>query len=465
MDQFGEEFSIPSSCKSQDLPFDKQSKSFCLKQAREHAEFIMMMNHHVQDSEQYKLQLSNAEENDVDIFDIGSNNFEDGIGELEDDEVDGDGNYGRANEEIHPETTVSSVQKLFQGEDTLFNSTYESLKNKMCEAFQTDTIERFVKEMAEKPYVRYMKDHLGRSFLHLAVEELNINFVECLLHVGFNPNAKEKCGITPLIISVIKKNKEICQLLVNSRASVRGPLFTNVPSPLTVAKRMELDEILEILDPTSSYEEDSELSFYDPAFHSAHSKVDVHTTRDNGQACTRSSPGFITGVVGDVGTCKTNRGVMSRSGSHEWVGIIPGDMHTKGYLAEACFKEQDPGGFHYLVCKVLKRPKLTVESFKKKKFADGNLSRIREAVTDCARAYGLAAVMEFKQSEFYPDACMMSQCNRTTGDHTEILLRQFKLWLKDSSAVSSSFKYRSRMFLYYGPLFNLYDLATRLCWD
>ena len=246
----------------------------------------------------------------------------------------------------------------------------------MCEAFQTDTIERFVKEMAEKPYVGYMKDHLGRSFLHLAVEELNINFVECLLHVGFNPNAKEKCGITPLIISVIKKNKEIRQLLVNSRASVRGPLFTNVPSQLTVAKRMELDEILEILDPTSSDEEDSELSFYDPAFHSAHSKVDVHTTRDNGQACTRSSPGFITGVVGDVGTCKTNRGVMSRSDSHEWVGIIHGDMHTKGYLAEACFKEQGPGGFHYLVCKVLKRPKLTVESFKKKKFADRNLSRI-----------------------------------------------------------------------------------------
>ena len=34
----------------------------------------------------------------------------------------------------------------------------------MCEAFQTDTIEQFVKEMAEKPYVRDMKDHLGRTF-------------------------------------------------------------------------------------------------------------------------------------------------------------------------------------------------------------------------------------------------------------------------------------------------------------
>ncbi len=29
--------------------------------------------------------------------------------------------------------------------------------------------------------------------------------------------------------------------------------------------------------------------------------------------CNRATPGFITGVVGDVGTCKTNRGVMSRA--------------------------------------------------------------------------------------------------------------------------------------------------------
>jgi hypothetical protein len=459
LDQFGKEFSIPSSCQSEKLHFDKHSKTFCLKQAREHAEFIMMMNHHLQDSEQYKLLSSNAEENDADTFNCG-----DGFGDLEDQEVAGDVNCQKENEETPADTTVSSVKKLFQSQDILFNSTYESLKNKMCEAFQTDTIERFVKEMAEKPYVRDMKDHLGRTFLHIAVEQLNMNFVECLLHVGFNPNAKEKCGITPIIISVVLKSKEMCQLLVKSRACVRGPLFTNVPSPMAVAKKMELAEILEILDPTSSDEEDDDLCSYDPAFQSVQSQVSVPTTKDNNKACTRSSPGFITGVVGDVGTCKTNRGVMSRSSSHDWVGIIPGDMHTKGYLAEACFKEQGPGGFHYLVHKVLKRPKLTKEAFKKKKFAEGNLSRIREAVRDGARAYGLAAVMEFKESQLYPDPHMLSQCNRATGSHTEILLGQFKLWVKQSNVVSSSFKYRSRMFLYYGPLFELYDLATNHCW-
>ena len=155
----------------------------------------------------------------------------------------------------------------------MFTSIYESLRNKMWEAIQTDRFERFVKEMADKPNIRYMKDHLGRTLLHIAVEQLNSNFVECLFHVGFNPNATEKCGVTPLIIAVILKSNEMCQLLVNSRASVRGPLFTNVPNPIAVAKKMELAEILEILDPTISDDEDDELRYYDPVFQCSLPKV------------------------------------------------------------------------------------------------------------------------------------------------------------------------------------------------
>ena len=86
--------------------------------------------------------------------------------------------------EIQPETTMSSVHKLFESQDILFKSTDRLLNIKVCEAFQTDTIERSVKEIGEKPYISKMKD---------------------LLRAGLNPNAKEKCGITPLIISVILK--------------------------------------------------------------------------------------------------------------------------------------------------------------------------------------------------------------------------------------------------------------------
>jgi hypothetical protein len=69
----------------------------------------------------------------------------------------------------------------------------------------------------------------------MAVEQQNVNLVHCLLHARVNPNLKEMCGVTPLIITVITKNKEICKLLVNSQVSVCGPLFTNIPSPLAVA--------------------------------------------------------------------------------------------------------------------------------------------------------------------------------------------------------------------------------------
>ena len=80
---------------------------------------------------------------------------------------------------------------------------------------------------------------------------------------------------------------------------------------------MELVEILEILDSASSDDEDDQISFYDPVFQCSHSEVCESTTVGTSQNCTRSSPGFIAGVVGDVGTCKTNHGVMSRSSSHD----------------------------------------------------------------------------------------------------------------------------------------------------
>ena len=214
---------------------------------------------------------------------------------------------------------------MFEKQGYLFTSTYDTFTDQMKKAIERDSLERFLKELTEKPYIHNAQNHLGRTLLHVAVEKLNINFVRCFANVGFNLNAREKCGITPLIIAVILKNKELCQLLANARASVRGPLFTNVPSPIAIAKKMDLPKICDILDLTEFDEEGSELQCYDPS-------------------------------------------------CHDWVGIIPGDLHKKGYIVEACYKEQGLGGFHYLVQKVMKRSRLTKEAFKKKKFADGNLS-------------------------------------------------------------------------------------------
>ena len=98
----------------------------------------------------------------------------------------------------------------------------------------------------------------------------------------------------------------------------------------------------------------------------------------------------------------------------------------------------------------------------KKKFSKGNLDRIREAVQDGAKAYGLAAV--FNESEMYPTEAERSQCLRATRSNSKVFLIKFKLWLDHSMRTSTAFKYRSRMFMFYGPLLKLFDLSTKHCW-
>ena len=43
LDEFGRKFGIPVDSQKEYLPFDKQTKTFCIKQAREHCEFISML--------------------------------------------------------------------------------------------------------------------------------------------------------------------------------------------------------------------------------------------------------------------------------------------------------------------------------------------------------------------------------------------------------------------------------------
>lgn len=58
-----------------------------------------------------------------------------------------------------------------------------------------------------------------------------------LPQAGCNPNAKKMCGTAPLVIEVIKKNKQDCNLLVEQGANVRRHLFTNIPRLHTFAEK------------------------------------------------------------------------------------------------------------------------------------------------------------------------------------------------------------------------------------
>lgn len=62
-------------------------------------------------------------------------------------------------------------------------------------------------------------------------------------------------GATPLTLAVLAVNKDMCELLVDSFASISGHLFSNMPSPIEMTQAMELEDIFEVL--TKHIEEDS----------------------------------------------------------------------------------------------------------------------------------------------------------------------------------------------------------------
>ena len=169
---------------------------------------------------------------------------------------------------------------------------------------------------------------MQRSLLHVAIEQGHQNFVKYLVELGMNVNCREGCGLTPLSLAVNGKNATICKFLVESGAKYSGPLFTSIPSPLTMAKEIKLEEIQHLFenDQVLSDEEDDFIRSIDGTFKAT---VDEHP-KNAAQDFNRTVPGFVTPIVGDVGTCKTDSAVMSRSRSYQWVGLCPGDLHNKG---------------------------------------------------------------------------------------------------------------------------------------
>ena len=78
----------------------------------------------------------------------------------------------------------------------------------MWKYYDQKRIDQFVHDLREKysSDILEVTDHLGRSLLHVAVEQGNHLFAECILSAGFSPNIKEKCGATPLTISMCNKD-------------------------------------------------------------------------------------------------------------------------------------------------------------------------------------------------------------------------------------------------------------------
>ena len=150
----------------------------------------------------------------------------------------------------------------------------------------------------------------------------------------------------------------------------RGPIFTSIPSPVEMARTMDLTDILDVFEEESalSDEESFLIRQIDTTFNeNERSSQQLSEQLDN--ICNRTSPGFVTPVIGDVGTCKTKQchyvlGLRLTVG----LGCVLATYTTKDIIAKPSLKFHGSSGFHCLLAEVLKRKGLTVAAFKKKKF-------------------------------------------------------------------------------------------------
>ena len=240
-----------------------------------------------------------------------------------------------------------------------------------------------------------IRDHHGRTVLHKAVENGNLFPVKTLPCPGADVNVKEKCGATPLLLAVIKKNEELSAYLLENFAVFDSHFFSTIPSPHVIAKSLNL-EAARIMDQKSKESKSLDSSiwkiFQDGEISSGtiqESNADFDSIADDPYQFNRKNKSCKTLFVGDQGTNKVLRGVKNHSeAAYGWCSKVPGDMHAKGYLYEVCKKVMKPGGFMHILCNVISRTKINDDSFGQKKFQEQNLNRIEEAVRDMGISLG-----------------------------------------------------------------------------
>ena len=454
LDNLSKTFNLPNEKKGEEyVPFDSTTGLFDITRARAHFELALSQKNYERHAQETVTQIR-ARDKAIDVsssVDAEENEYEE---EDQDHDLPG---AGRSN--VMEAITLENEKRRFENEDKSFWDAYSYVVQHQINATRSNSEEAYLNSVqnADVKEKAFFRDHLNRTLLHVAVEQNNKVLATYLVDVGLNVNDREGCGLTALSLAVLQKNKDLVELLVKYGAHHSGPLFTSLPSPLVMAKTMKLREIQCILeeDGDISDEEDFLIRQIDEDVGGSMELCNQPTdSRDI--TYNRTQQGFVTPLVGDVGTCKTNNAAMSRSASHHWVGICPGDLHNKGYFCEAVFKVHGPSGFHCLLAEVLKRKSLTAAVFKKKKFQEYNLVKVREAIRDCCRAYGLAAALAFIDSESFPVIGSTGE----SPDSNEILLKCFKEWLADGCESDVAFKHRATAFLLYGPLQDLYDAAT-----
>ena len=124
--------------------------------------------------------------------------------------------------------TLESEIKRFRNEDDMFWQAYNRIASRVLTVVTSNSDEQFLEAinlMATENLEKH-RDHLKRSFLHIAIEKENNQLEKALIFSGFNINMKEGCGLTPLHLAMISGNEAMIHFLLDRNAKFDGPMFS-----------------------------------------------------------------------------------------------------------------------------------------------------------------------------------------------------------------------------------------------
>ncbi len=184
LEQFGEEFSIPSP-HHYAIPFNKSEKKYDLKSARLQYEFMRSVDVHNTEMQEMEKQLRSYEKQiDASGHDVN------------DTESDSDDDGTRSSRSVTKKTVQQQKDALYERISNMAKDSSHSINDALDSVIQ--------KLLNDIELIDKTRDQYGRTIFHCAVETKNYVLVKLLLAVGVNPNAKEGCGATPMTLKQAK---------------------------------------------------------------------------------------------------------------------------------------------------------------------------------------------------------------------------------------------------------------------
>lgn len=316
LEHFGQEFNIPCAHAKTFLPYDESQKTFDIEAARKHHEFLYLLQEHKDEMIHFEEYLTSIEKQLPDVEE-----------ETEEGEIDGE-------EESSDSRSHSAV--TFQKIDGKFKKIFNKLIDKMWHANQSvdaAAIVEFKQYLhANRNLWENARDHHGCTVMHHAVQNGNLPLVQTLINAGVNPNAKERCGATPLTLAVLKGDEKMVKLLLENFSNCHDWFYSSVPGPKQIAEKLGLNNISTLVESYLTQEKEHDLTVWEKTELSTTEPSVVDKLRDDVDLpYDRSAKNARTLVVGDQGTNKIIRSVKEKSSSaYGWAAEVPGDLHARG---------------------------------------------------------------------------------------------------------------------------------------